>query len=310
MHLLEPEQDLRISIWAEAVILDEDWLRRMVGMWGTAAGRMDRLVLLRADTGRAVRKQAMRMRLLAPIVPVFFALALVGSGLPGLSQGDHFSPRDAHAHAAQTIDDRVGAAGDTVISALVAGPVTSIEVENNEHVSQGQVLFRTDYRQYQLAVQVAQANLAILQHRIVALREVYRQRMAGLAAAQDVLAYQRRVHNRRAQLLSRGAISQLEFDQASVAFLDAREKLLAEQCAITQTLVDLDNDPDLPIEQRPAVERAQAELDRAKLDLSHTVVASPGNGTVTNVDRLRVGEYVRVGTAVFDLAPERFSIRD
>ncbi len=282
----------------------------MVGILATAACRKDRLVLLRADTGHLVREQAMQMRLLAPIVPGLFALALVGRGLPELTQGDHFSPRDAHAHVAQIIDDGASAASDTVISALVAGPVTSIEVENNEHVSRGQVLFRTDDRLYQLAVKVAQANLAILQHRTVALRELYRQQIAGLAAAQDLLAYQQRVHDRRAQLLSRGVISQLEFDQATVAFLDARETVLAEQCAITQTLVDLDNDPDLPTEQRPAVERAQAELNRAKLDLSHTVVASPGNGTVTNVDRLRVGKYVRVGTAVFDLVPERVSSRD
>jgi membrane fusion protein, multidrug efflux system len=250
----------------------------------------------------------MWLRLVAPIVLGVCTLG-VARGLPGSSSGHSNAIRDGHAKVTRIIEDDKEIADHTDISALIAGRVTSIVVQNNEHVSRGQVLFRIDDRPYQLAVEVAQANLAIRQHRIVSLRAIYRQHLAGLAAARDVLAYQQRVHDRQMRLLSRGVISQSEFDQTTAAFLDARERVLAEQCAITQTLADLDNDPDLPIDRRPAIERAQAELDRVELDLAHTVVTAPEDGVVTNVNRLRVGEYVQVGAAVFDLAPERPSSR-
>jgi membrane fusion protein, multidrug efflux system len=192
---------------------------------------------------------------------------------------------------------RWAAHGERVIlnpSALITGQVTSVEVHNNEHVSRGQVVLRIEDRPYQFAVEVAKANLAIPQHRIVALRAVYRQHLAGLAVAQDVLAYQQRVHDKQTQWLARGVISQLEFDQTTVVLLDARERVLAAQCAIAETLADLDNDPDLPIDQHSAVERVQAELDRAELDLSHTAVTAPVDGIMTNVDRSRVANTFKL----------------
>jgi len=47
------------------------------------------------------------------------------------------------------------------------------------------------------------------------------------------------VHDKQTQLLSMGMISQSEFDQTIAAFLDARERVLAEQCAIAEALADL-----------------------------------------------------------------------
>ena len=237
----------------------------------------------------------MWLRLAMPIVASVCALALVARGYPEWSPDHSISTRDGHARVAQIVDDHAEAVGDAVVSALAAGQVTSIEVHNNERVSRGQVLLRIDDQPYQLGVAVAQAELAIPQHRIAALRAVYRQQLASLAADEDVLSYQQRVHDKQTQLLSRGVISQSEFDQTTAAFLEARERVLAEQCAIAETLADLDNGPDLPIDQHPAVERAQAELDQAELDLSHTVVTAPEGGVVTNVERLRVADTFKSG---------------
>jgi hypothetical protein len=58
------------------------------------------------------------------------------------------------------------------------------------------------------------------------LRTVYQQHVAGLAA-QEFLAYQQHAHDIQTQLLSRGVISQSEFDQRTVTFLDARDRVVA-----------------------------------------------------------------------------------
>jgi membrane fusion protein, multidrug efflux system len=249
----------------------------------------------------------MLLRTIATIVPGVFALAMATHSYTGACSGGPTPAPDSN--AINIVDSYAEASGGAVISALAAGEVTSIAVHNNEPVSRGQVLFRIDDRRYQLAVAVAQADLAIARHRIDAWKAVYRQHLAGVTAAQNVLAYQQRVHDRQTQLLSRRVISELEFDQSIAALLDAREKVLAEQCAIADTLADLDNNPDLPVDQHPAVQRAKAELDQAELDLSHAVIAAPEDGTVTNVDRLQVGEYLQVGSAVFALVPNRASTR-
>lgn len=238
-----------------------------------------------------------------------FALAVAAHGYTGACSGDRMPTPDSNAITTHIVDDYAETSGGNVVRALAEGEVTSIAVHDNEQVFQGQVLFPIDDRRYQLAVAVAQADLAIARHRIEAMRAVYRQQLASVTAAQDVLAYQQRVRDRQTQLLSRRVISELELDQRIAALLDAREKVLAERCAIADTLADLDNNPDLPVDQHPAVQRTKAELDQAELDLSHTMVTAPEDGTVTNVDRLQVGEYVQVGSAVFALVPNKASSR-
>src|SRR5208282_3225387 len=51
----------------------------------------------------------------------------------------------------------------------------------------------------------------------------------------------------------------------------------------------------------PLVQQAQAQVDRAALDLSHTVVAAPSSGIVTKVANLPVGEYLNASVPAFAL---------
>ncbi|MEJ1966932.1 MAG: HlyD family efflux transporter periplasmic adaptor subunit [Gammaproteobacteria bacterium] len=47
--------------------------------------------------------------------------------------------------------------------------------------------------------------------------------------------------------------------------------------------------------------QAQAELNRAELDLSYTSIYSPDDGVVTQVEKLQVGDYVNAANSVFAL---------
>jgi membrane fusion protein (multidrug efflux system) len=47
--------------------------------------------------------------------------------------------------------------------------------------------------------------------------------------------------------------------------------------------------------------QAQAELDRAELDLSYTTITAPDDGVVTQVEKLQVGDYVNAASPVFAL---------
>jgi membrane fusion protein (multidrug efflux system) len=68
----------------------------------------------------------------------------------------------------------------------------------------------------------------------------------------------------------------------------------------------LGGNPDLAPERHPSVQKAQAALDRAKLDLSYTVVRAPADGVVTKVEQLQVGSYINASAPLFVLV----SLRD
>jgi membrane fusion protein, multidrug efflux system len=63
----------------------------------------------------------------------------------------------------------------------------------------------------------------------------------------------------------------------------------------------LGGEPDLPIDRHPNVQQAQAELDRARLNLSYTVIVAPIDGIVTRVEQLQVGDYINAASPAFAL---------
>ena len=63
--------------------------------------------------------------------------------------------------------------------------------------------------------------------------------------------------------------------------------------------------PDLPVNEHPSVQKAQATLDKAAYDLERTVIRAPENGIVTKVEQLQVGSYVNAATPVFPMISDR-----
>ena len=76
-------------------------------------------------------------------------LALIGGAYWYVTGGQVMSTDDAYVNA-----ETVG------ISTDVSGIVQQIDVAENQHVDKGQVLYRLDSRQFQIALDNAKANLA------------------------------------------------------------------------------------------------------------------------------------------------------
>ena len=198
-------------------------------------------------------------------------------------------------------DDAYVQAAETSISTDISGRVVELDVMDNQRVAKGQTLFKLDDRPYRIAVDAAAARLANARLQIDALKATYRQRKADLQSAEDTLAYRQREYDRQKRLISSGVSSQAQYDQASNALVVARQQAEAAQQQISFVLANLGGNPDIPVDQHPTVEDAQAQLDRAKLDLSYTVVTAPDDGVVTQVERLQVGDYVNASTQLFAL---------
>lgn len=205
----------------------------------------------------------------------------------------------------QSTDDAYTQAATVSISANVAGRVVEIDVHDNEAVKRGQVLFRLDDAPFRIAVSDAEAHLAATRLQVDSMKSVYRQRRVELAAARDTERYARREYERQKRLLAAGIASQAQFDQASHALDTARQQVANVEQQIGVALADLDDNPAIVPERHPLVEQAQAALDRARLNLSYTIIKAPADGVAAKVEQLQVGDYVAASAPTFALVSTR-----
>jgi membrane fusion protein (multidrug efflux system) len=172
----------------------------------------------------------------------------------------------------QSTDDAYTQAATVSISANVSGRVIDVDVLDNQIVQIGATLFRLDDAPFRIAVDDATAHLAAVRLQIESLKATYHQREAELRAARDTQHYAQQQYNRQTRLLPAGIASQAQFDLASHARDAAIQEVATVQQQIGMALADLNGNPDIAPEQHPLVKQAQAAVDRARLDLSYTVV--------------------------------------
>lgn len=235
-----------------------------------------------------------RERLRLPLLIAGPLLLAIVAGYFYLFGGRYESTDDAYVRAAQAS-----------ISSNVSGRVVEVAVHDNQHVRQGDLLFRLDAAPYTIAVAEAQAQLGKARLEVEQLRATYRQRKADLAAAQDTLKYRTSEAQRQQHLLDKGIASQAQFDAALHAKQNAQQQFNSAQQQIQAALAALGGNPDMPLEQHPYVLAAQAQLDHARLNLSYTTVVAPQDGVVTRVDELQVGDYIPAAKPVFALVSNR-----
>jgi membrane fusion protein, multidrug efflux system len=254
--------------------------RRVIGEVGAAVA---------ARPGRPLRQ---RLRL--PLMLAGPLVVLVAASWWYLTSGRYVSTDDAYVQAARTM-----------ISTDVAGRVVAVLVQDNQRVAKGDVMFRLDDRPYRIAVEEAQAQLASARLQIEAMKATYRQKQAELRSAEDSLAYQQREFERQRQLATSGVAARSTYDQVQNNLQTAQHKVTSTQSDAANFLAQLGGNANIPTDQHPTVQRAQANLDKAELDLSYTVVKAPQNGIVTKVEQIQPGTYVTASTPVFSMMSDR-----
>ncbi|MGI4732408.1 MAG: HlyD family secretion protein [Janthinobacterium lividum] len=191
------------------------------------------------------------------------------------------------------------------VSPNVAGRVIALEVRNNQTVHKGDILFRIDPAPYQAAVDEAAAQLAAAKAEVGSLRANFAQGQSELAAAQQRVLFANREAARQKELVAEGISSQAQYDQALLAARTAGQAIQTTTQQNASVQASLSGNVNAPTTSQPGVQRAQAALDRAKLNMSYTVIRAAQDGTVAKVDQLQVGDYVTAARPVFSLAGTR-----
>ena len=196
-------------------------------------------------------------------------LALIAGGYWYFTGGQVMSTDDAYVNA-----EKVG------ISTDVSGIVQEVAVKDNEHVTAGQVLYRLDPRQFQIALDNAKANLAQIALTIESMKQDYKRMVSDAAAQQAQVDLDQTNYDRAAMLLKSGTATQAVFDQAQYTLQNDKSKLAALREQSQVQLAKLGGNPDIVVTEHPQYRQAQAQVEEAQRQLDHTVVTAPFAGTV------------------------------
>lgn len=165
----------------------------------------------------------------------------------------------------------------------VSGNIVEVKIKNNQVVRAGDVMFRVDARNYELAVRSAQANLELAGQNIGASTAAVEVAQAKVTDALAARNNAREQAARVSELATKGVLSQSELDNAVEARSRAQAALNAAEASLQQAKQNLGPKGN----NNPQILAAMVSLEKAQLDLQKTSVSAPSDGIVTNVQLTR-----------------------
>jgi membrane fusion protein (multidrug efflux system) len=212
--------------------------------------------------------------------------ALVVAATLWLRAGRWVSADDAYVHAAKLM-----------VTTDVSGIVTSVDVHEGQLVKAGDVLFRVDPRQFQIALDNAKAQLAQVALNIDALKQDYKRMLKDIEAQQAQVDLDQATYDRYVVLVRTNIVTQANYDQARFTLATDKKRLESLKQQAQVQLARLAGNPDLPVEEHPQYRQMTAQVDETQRQLDHATVRAPFDGIVTQVDALQPGTYLVSATA-------------
>jgi membrane fusion protein (multidrug efflux system) len=198
-------------------------------------------------------------------------------------------------------DNAYVGAQKVLITPDVAGKIVNVFVREGQHVNAGDKIFEIDPTPYKLAVAQAQAKLDTAATQFNTTKADFGVLTKLTTFAQKNVELKQRDVERKSALVENRSGSQADLDKSTGDLVTAQlQRQLAEQRK-EDALHQLMGNPDLKLEDFPAYAQAKAALDQAKLDLKHTLLVAPINGTATQVDNIQLGRFVAAGNPILSV---------
>ena len=250
--------------------------------------------------GKQRRNGLLHRPLVLAIGAVLLAAAL-GGGYVYLDYAKHF----------QSTDDAFVAARQTALAPKVSGYLTAVPVTDNEHVAAGDVIARIDDRDYRIALEQAEAQVAAAQAGIDNIDAQLQVQQAQISAneaqvdqAQAALVFARQ-QAQRYQHLAQTGFGTVQNDQQWNSQQHQQEAALRSAQAtlkLSQRQIEA-----LKAQRNSALAnlaQAQAQRDQAQLNLSYTTVTAAQPGRVVNLSAA-VGQFAQPGTNLTMFVPDQ-----
>ena len=175
----------------------------------------------------------------------------------------------------------------------VSGPLTRVNVRNNQHVTAGQILAVIDSAKYELAVRRAQADLQQA-------GQASEADVAAVSSAQakvaEAVANLRNAEVKGARIIKlsrKGAASMSRADDARSSIAAKKARLASARSELEKAKSNLGSTG----QNNARVRSALVALESAQLDLHRSSIRAPSNGIITNLT-VDVGQYAAVGAPI------------
>jgi membrane fusion protein (multidrug efflux system) len=253
-----------------------------------------------AKTRGKLRKGFLRRRPIASALGAILAAAVMGAGYVYFDDTQHF----------QSTDDAFIASRQIAIAPKVSGYVTQVPITDNQHVPKGGVIARIDERDYRVALEQADAQVAAAQAAIKNIDAQLNVQQAQINAshaqleqAQAGLVFAKQQAERYEHLAGTGYGtvqnaqqygSQLRQQQAGVQSFEAG--LTVQERQIEALRAQRNN-------AEASLQQAIAQRDQAQLNLDYTTVTAAEPGRAVNLTALP-GEFAQAGTNLTMFVPD------
>jgi membrane fusion protein (multidrug efflux system) len=208
-------------------------------------------------------------------------------------------------------DDAFIAARQYAVTSRVAGYISGVTVTDNQHVMAGDVIARIDDRDYQTALEQAQAQVTAANASIQnteAQKHVQEatvdEAKAQVAQAQANLVFAQQQNDRYQALVKSGSSSLQDAQQYSSQLHQQQAALNTDQASLVAAQRQLDAYDFQIANVQATLKQDQAQLDQAKLNLSYTTVTAAEPGRVVQLSA-GDGEYVQTGTNLAMFVPDK-----
>jgi membrane fusion protein, multidrug efflux system len=181
------------------------------------------------------------------------------------------------------------------ISTRIDDTVVRVHVENTYHVKAGQPLVDLDPRDYQVAVENAEANLAQAEQGVKAAQQNYELSVANLDAGIATNVKAQLDVKRYGELLDQAVIPRETNDEIVMTGRVDAAAVNSDRAAVGAAAQMIG-------QAQSAVQSAQASLDQARLNLSYTHIVAPASGVVDN-KTVQVGQRVQPGEQLLTVVP-------
>ncbi len=209
----------------------------------------------------------------------------------------------------ESTDDAYVAADSVTVAPRVAGYLQAVPVRDNQVVRAGDVLARIDDRDFRAALAQAAAEVAEGRASLLAVdAQATEQRQSIVQAQADVDGDEAKLRfaateRDRAATLSTSGVGSREAQQRTGAVFDEDEADLRH--ALAALAVARAKIQTLEAEggyATGAIAKAQADVDRARINLDDTVLRAPVDGVVGDRSA-RAGNYVQPGLGLLTVVP-------
>ena len=188
----------------------------------------------------------------------------------------------------------------TPIVPQVSGRVSEVEIEFNQRVSAGELLFKIDPQDYQLALEQAQASFDQAVQNIGASSDDIISAEAKLTQAETYFDYAKTEARRYKMLSGKGVISKSEEAKVATEVERAGADVARAEADLSKAKTRLGEEG----ENNPRVRQAYSALRLASLNLARTEVRAPSAGVVVNAT-FSEGQYASAGQPIMTFMDTR-----